>query len=96
MFSFNDGMQVFPKAIARYLGEKVHLDSEVTSIEKVSSGYKINYSEVGVSSSLICNYIVSTIPAYSASNLFCNIDSVLSEHLNKIYYPPGTCFIYCL
>lgn len=88
MFSFNNGMQVFPKAIADYLGEKVHLNSEVASVEKISSGYKINYSEAGVSSSLICNYIVSTIPAYSASMLFGKFDIVLAEHLNKIYYPP--------
>ena len=88
MFSFQDGMQVFPKAIAAYLGEKVHLDSEVTSVEKSSGGYKINYSEAGVSSSLNCNYIVSTIPAYSASTLFGKFDIALAEHMNKIYYPP--------
>ena len=88
MYSFNSGMQVFPKAIADHLGGKVHLNSEVNSIEKISSEYKISYSNSGNSSSITCNYIVSTIPAYSASTLFCRFDSVLAEHLNKIYYPP--------
>ena len=35
-----------------------------------------------------CNYIVSTIPAYNASNLFGKFDEGLVSHLNKIYYPP--------
>jgi oxygen-dependent protoporphyrinogen oxidase len=88
MFSFNNGMQVLPRAIADYLGEKVHLNSEVNSIEKCSSGYKVNYSNSAGSSSLHCDYIISTIPAYTASKLFGQIDFVLAEHLNKIYYPP--------
>jgi oxygen-dependent protoporphyrinogen oxidase len=88
MYSFNNGMQVFPKAIADYLGGKVHLNSEVSSIEKIISGYKINYSNSGNSSSMNCDYIVSTIPAYAASMLFGQFDNVLAEHLNKIYYPP--------
>ena len=88
MYSFNNGMQVFPKAIADHLGGKVHLNSEVNSIDKVSSEYKISYSNSGNSSSINCNYIVSTVPAYSASALFGRFDYVLAEHLNKIYYPP--------
>jgi protoporphyrinogen/coproporphyrinogen III oxidase len=88
MYSFNNGMLVFPKAIADHLGGKVHLNSEVYSIEKISSEYKISYSNSGNSSSITCNYIVSTIPAYSASALFGRFDSVLADHLNKIYYPP--------
>ena len=88
MYSFNNGMQVFPKAIADHLGGKVHLNSEVNSIEKISSEYKISYSNSGNTSSITCNYIVSTIPAYSASALFGRFDSILAEHLNKIYYPP--------
>jgi protoporphyrinogen/coproporphyrinogen III oxidase len=87
MFSFNNGMQVFPRAIADYLGEKVHLNSEVNSVEKISSGYKVNYSNLDGSSSLDCDYIISTIPAYTASKLFSQFDFVLAEHLNKIYYP---------
>ena len=88
MYSFNNGMQVFPKAIADHLGGRVHLNSEVNSIEKIRSEFKISYSNSGNSSSIFCNYIVSTIPAYSASALLGPFDSVLAEHLNKIYYPP--------
>jgi len=88
MYSFNNGMQIFPKAMADYLGGKVHLNSEVSFIEKIISGYKINYSNSGNSSSMNCDYIVSTIPAYAASTLFGQFDNVLAEHLNKIYYPP--------
>src|SRR5664279_4019186 len=37
MYSFNNGMQVFPKAIADHLGGIVHLNSEVNSIDKITS-----------------------------------------------------------
>jgi protoporphyrinogen/coproporphyrinogen III oxidase len=88
MFSFSDGMQVLPKAIANYIGEKVHLNTEVNSVEKTSSGYNIKLTEGGVSGSLDCDYIVSTVPAYSASKLFGPLDSELENHLDRIYYPP--------
>ncbi|MDR3611156.1 MAG: protoporphyrinogen oxidase [Ignavibacteriaceae bacterium] len=88
MYSFSDGMQVLPKAISEYLGEKIHLNTEVNSVEKISTGYKINLSNAGETSSILSNYIVSTIPAYSASILFGRFDSDLAGHLDKIYYPP--------
>src|SRR3989304_621005 len=42
MFSFKNGMQTFPNAIASSLGEKVIFFSEVKSIEKTAKGFLIN------------------------------------------------------
>jgi oxygen-dependent protoporphyrinogen oxidase len=88
MFSFVNGMQVFPETIAQKLGDKVHLNSEVTSVEKVSSGYKINYNYTGNPVTINCNYLVSTVPAYIASEILCPLDKNVADHLNKVYYPP--------
>ncbi len=88
MFSFVSGMQILPETIAKNLGDKVHLQAEVTSIERAASGYKINYLDKGNPVSITCNYLVSTVPAYIASELFCPLDEKVAEHLNKIYYPP--------
>ncbi|HSP88344.1 MAG TPA: protoporphyrinogen oxidase, partial [Ignavibacteriaceae bacterium] len=88
MLSFKDGMQVLPNAIRKHLNSKVNLQSEVTSIKKISSGFQINYLKDGEEKTLDCNKIVSTIPAYSAVNLFAHFDDGLSKHLNEIYYPP--------
>ena len=88
MFSFLNGMQVFPETIAKALGSKVHLNSEVTSIEKVSTGYKVNYTDNGNPLSVSCNYLVSTLPAYIAAELFCPFNEETAAHLKKVYYPP--------
>jgi len=62
MFSFVNGMQVLPLTIAKKLGDKVRLQSEVISIEKISAGYKINYTEAGIPLTLTTDYIVSAVP----------------------------------
>jgi oxygen-dependent protoporphyrinogen oxidase len=87
MLSFKDGMQVLPKAIAKHLGSRVKLDSEVTTIEKISSGYRIKYANDG-EQIIECDKIISTVPAYTAANLFISFDEGLSKHLNEVYYPP--------
>ena len=88
MLSFKDGMQVLPKAIARHLSGKVKFQSDVTSIKKIIGGYQINFTVEGEQQSLNCDKIISTVPAYIASNLFAHFDEKLPKHLNEIYYPP--------
>lgn len=88
MLSFNNGLQVLPKAITKHLGDKVKLECEVTSIEKGGKSYRISYSRERESEYLDCNCLISTVPAYIASNLFGHFDDGLSKHLNEIYYPP--------
>ncbi len=88
MLSFKDGMQVLPKAIAKHLGNKVKLQSEVISIKKNNIGFQIGYIQDRVNQIMDCNKIISTIPAYAAANLFNHFDSSLANHLNEIYYPP--------
>ncbi|HEX9740643.1 MAG TPA: protoporphyrinogen oxidase, partial [Ignavibacteriaceae bacterium] len=88
MLSFKDGMQVLPKAIARHLSGKVKFQSDVTSIKKIIGGYQINFTLEGEQQSLNCDKILSTVPAYIASNLFAHFDEKLSKHLNEVYYPP--------
>jgi oxygen-dependent protoporphyrinogen oxidase len=88
MLSFKDGMQVLPKAIARHLSGKVKFQSDVTSIKKINGKYQINFTLEGEQQSLNCDKILSTVPAYIASNLFAHFDEKLSKHLNEVYYPP--------
>ena len=88
MFSFTDGMQKLPNAISSFLGEKVHTFCDVTSIEKSEAGYKIKYNNAGHLKEMNCEILISTLPAYIASEIFKNWDEKLTEHLNAIYYPP--------
>ena len=88
MFSFKNGMQIFPRAITEYLNNKVYLESEVNSIHKNGNGFTIHYQHEGKAKIIDCNKIISAVPAYVAANLFNNMDAELTRHLNKVYYPP--------
>ncbi len=88
MFSFADGMQVLPNAIAAKLGEKILKSAEVTSLQKNGNGYTINFNYMGEPKKLDCDILLSTLPAYAAADLFKNLDEKLFKHLIEIYYPP--------
>ena len=89
MFSFKDGMQTLPKAIALNLDNKVSFFSDVSLIEKIEGGnYKIHYNKAGVNNEIICEKIISAVPAYAAADLFKTFDAGLEKHLTEIYYPP--------
>jgi protoporphyrinogen/coproporphyrinogen III oxidase len=88
MFSFKNGMQTLPKAIASGLGNKVSFSSDVTSIEKNEDGYKIIFNKDGLRNEIICDKIISTVPAYAAADLFKSFGDKLEKHLREIYYPP--------
>ncbi len=88
MFSFAEGMQKLPNAIASYLGDRVHTFCDVTSIEKNGNGFRIKYNNAGHLKEIDCDVLLSTIPAYTAAELFKSWDEKLTEHFNAVYYPP--------
>ncbi len=88
MFSFKSGMQIFPKTIAASLGEKVLSDTDVTSVEKLNSGYRIKYLQNNERNSIDCDIVISTLPAYAAANLVKDLDVKTAEHLLGVFYPP--------
>jgi len=88
MFSFINGMQSFPEAIAKKLESIILYDCKVQSVKKNSKGWNIFYEKDGQLHQLTSDFVISTVPAYVAAKIFYEIDSNLSKHLNEIYYPP--------
>ncbi|MGE5681664.1 MAG: protoporphyrinogen oxidase [Bacillota bacterium] len=88
MFSFTDGMQTFPKAIAGNLGERVIFNAEVKKIKRSGGCYIINYSQNGSEKFIETEVIISTLPAHIACYLFEEFDDKLYGHLKSLYYPP--------
>jgi oxygen-dependent protoporphyrinogen oxidase len=89
MLSFKDGMKVLPEAIANHLGSRIKLNAEVVSIRKTADGnYGVTYNEGEQSLTLLTDIILSTIPAYTAAELFGNFEDGIKKHLNAVYYPP--------
>ncbi|MCF6268681.1 MAG: protoporphyrinogen oxidase [Melioribacteraceae bacterium] len=88
MFSFVDGMVTLPKALHSELGDKVLLNSTVTSVTNLNDKYQITYEQNNSKTKLEADVVISTVPSYIASSFLSNLDSNISSHLNDIYYPP--------
>ncbi len=93
MFSFINGMQTFPAAIAEKFKENISYNCRVTSIERRAESdelnkWKVTYEKNGQRLEIISDYVLSTLPAYISANIFKGIDPNLSIHLENIYYPP--------
>lgn len=88
MFTFRSGMQIFPITIADWLGNSVHYNTTVNSVEKNATGYIISYTENGTDKSVDSDIVFSTAPAHITAGIFNSIDKNLSEQINSVYYPP--------
>ena len=88
MFSFVNGMQSLPKAIAKKLGERVVPFAEIKSIKKNEKRFSVSYHNAGFDKKIECDLLLSTLPAYVTSSLFKDIDGDLANHLDAVYHPP--------
>ncbi len=87
MFSFINGMQSFPRAIAKSLGDKVIYNAAITKIQKEDK-WLVNYSVNGEEKVLKSDIVFSSIPSYKLSEIFSGVGDSLLKHLEDIYYPP--------
>lgn len=88
MLSFKKGMIALPEAIKKYFGDKVILSGKVVSVDKVQSGFSVTYKQNESINTIQCDAVLSTMPAYSASNIFSRYNDEFKTHSNSIYYPP--------
>ena len=87
MFSFVEGMQSFPEALARYLGESVITGAAVSEVVKQGEEYSVKYSKEGKEFEINADEVISAVPSYVAAGIFRKMDENLSEHLNSVFYP---------
>lgn len=89
MFSFVNGMQSFPKAIANYLGERVLTQTEVESVEKRNGKYLVSYINAAQRHIIEADSVVSAAPAYVAGNIFASFGSEAVKYFHSVEYPPA-------
>lgn len=88
MFSFINGMQAFPKAIADKLNDKIQYKSRVESVERRGNKWFIKIEQNDKLYEIYSNYILSTIPVQNAASIFSGLDPEFQQHSDNIYYPP--------
>ena len=91
MFSFAQGMQRFPEAVASSLGKRIFYGTPVRSIEAqaaIGTGtprFRVNTTG---GMSVEGDAVVLGVPAYAASELLRPHAPALAALLEKVYYPP--------
>jgi oxygen-dependent protoporphyrinogen oxidase len=88
MFSFTNGMQSFPKAIAQKLNNNILYECRVQSVERRDNQWRVTYEFSGKIQETLSDIVLSTVPAYVTSKIFGSLDENLIQHLEDIYYPP--------
>ncbi|MDE3057382.1 MAG: protoporphyrinogen oxidase [Bacteroidota bacterium] len=101
LFSFLNGIEVFPQTLSKFLGPKVQSGVEIETISiktsdrlaEVHSGshslcFEINGNKNGRRVQFSSTAVVFAIPAYAVAELLRPLDSTLAGLLSKIYYPP--------
>lgn len=88
MFSFINGMQSFPKAIAQKLNNNILYECRVQSVEQRDNQWRVTYEFRGKIQETLSDIVLSTVPAYVTSKIFGSLDENLIQHLEDIYYPP--------
>ncbi len=92
MFSFKDGMQTLPLAIANVLSDRIICNSSVNNIipfrTENTTHFSINYSVKGEAKTIESDIVILAVPSCSASKIIELIDPETAEMLKNIYYPP--------
>jgi len=88
MFSFRDGMQTLPLALAKAMANELKFHCEVEKIKKVDGAYEVSYLQNKKKTQAKTDVVISTLPAYKAKEVFKDFGEQLINHFNRIYYPP--------
>jgi len=89
MFSFRSGMQVFPEAIARNLGEGFRPGCGVESVERLPrGGFRVSGSDHGSPRQWEARRVVLAMPASAAEGLLRPHAPGVADAIAAIPYPP--------
>jgi len=90
MFSFVDGMGVFPHALANAIGDRLKLNTTVVSVKHKNNIYIVTAETPDGKEEFAARHLILSVPAYHAAGLLQPIDTSISKTLSGIYYPPVT------
>jgi oxygen-dependent protoporphyrinogen oxidase len=86
VFGFAGGMQTLAAALARSLGDRYTPLSTVSKIERRESGYAVSYNNAGNFRTLLCDGVVSALPAPEAAKAFAPLSAELADALREVPY----------
>ena len=88
MFSYHDGMESLPKAIAEKLDGKIRTGCRSITIGPGSSHYPVTYERNNEIFSVESPVVILSVPAYAAGAIMEPLSAAVSRNLDSIPYPP--------
>jgi oxygen-dependent protoporphyrinogen oxidase len=88
LFSFKEGMETLPGALAKALSGHISTDVHTTAISRKDSGFHITYQQGEKAQEVTCQTLVLTIPAYAYETLPLELPSSVRQAIVSIPYPP--------
>jgi oxygen-dependent protoporphyrinogen oxidase len=88
-FSFDEGLEVLPQTLCKYLGDSVRLNTTVREVCRTGSGWRAEVSEAGVASQMEHSAIIFAGTAFSLAELKLTTDVPVDlKVFSEIRYPP--------
>lgn len=88
LFSFREGMEVFPQALAAALGDAIRYGMEVSALKQAQGGWELTLHNGASTESLQANAVVSAVPANVLGQFLRDLAPDAAEILPGIPYPP--------
>jgi len=88
LFSFKQGMEALPAAIARYLGKRVRTGVTVQSIERSGRDWRLTANCASGAEQIDADAIVVATPATAAARLLSPLSELLAGQVNGVPYAP--------
>lgn len=83
MFSFQEGMETLPRALARELGDCLSLGQKINSLKSHAQGIEIQFDD---GKNLIADHVISTLPTFALSSLIAANEPLLAAKMKKLSY----------
>lgn len=89
MLSFREGLQTWPRAIARALGaEQVSFGTTARTLQPAEQGWHLTVERNGQTEVLQARHVVLAVSAPVAARLVADLDPISAQALGGIAYPP--------
>jgi oxygen-dependent protoporphyrinogen oxidase len=88
-FSFDEGLEVLPQTLCRYLGEAVRMNTTVREIRRTGTGWIVESNQAGAASQVEHSAVVFAGTAFSLADLKLTTDGPVDlKVFSEIRYPP--------
>jgi protoporphyrinogen/coproporphyrinogen III oxidase len=88
LFSFRDGMDVFPRKLSEKLGQAIRLKAEIKKITRLTDGFRLDFLHQNKATTEKYSRILLAVPAKVLAGLIGDFNPKLAAGLQDVYYPP--------